>query len=48
MELKVILSYLLMNYDMELQDKSTGRPANVHFGITILPSPSAVVVFKKR
>ncbi|TFK90085.1 cytochrome P450 [Polyporus arcularius HHB13444] len=48
MELKVILAYLLMNYDMELQDKSTGRPANLHFGVSIAPSPSAVVVFKKR
>ncbi|RPD64607.1 cytochrome P450 [Lentinus tigrinus ALCF2SS1-7] len=48
MELKIILAYLLMNYDMELQDKSTGRPANVHLGIAIVPDPNAMVVFKKR
>ena len=47
MELKAILAYLVMNYDMELEGGAV-RPENIRLGFSVIPSPEAVVVFKKR
>ncbi|OSD00841.1 cytochrome P450 [Trametes coccinea BRFM310] len=48
MELKVILAYLLMHYDMKLENQDEGRPADLRLGHSILPSRNAVVLFRKR
>ncbi|KAI9060477.1 cytochrome P450 [Trametes sanguinea] len=48
MELKVILAYLLIHYDMKLENEEGGRPADLRLGHSILPSRDAIVLFKKR
>ena len=47
MELKTILAYLVVNYDMGLEGGAV-RPPNIRFSFTILPSQTAVAVFRKR
>ncbi|GIK07513.1 hypothetical protein Aspvir_003179 [Aspergillus viridinutans] len=46
-EIKVILAYLLQNYDIRLEDGAT-RPENLHVGCTVTPSSDAKVLFRKR
>ena len=47
MELKAILAYLVMNYDMELEGGAK-RPDNWRFGFSVLPNREAAAVFRKR
>ena len=47
MELKAILAYLVMNYDMELEGGAV-RPKDFIFGFSVIPSAKAVAVFRKR
>ena len=47
MELKVVLAYLILNYDMSFEG-SAGRPANLNLSFSIIPSQDAVVRFECR
>ncbi|EPT03342.1 hypothetical protein FOMPIDRAFT_87777 [Fomitopsis schrenkii] len=46
-EVKAILAYILLNYDLKLE-KPDGRPENLYLGPSILPHPRAKVMFRKR
>ncbi|PKX88428.1 cytochrome P450 [Aspergillus novofumigatus IBT 16806] len=46
-EIKVIMAYLLQNYDIRLEDGAT-RPENLHVGCTVAPSSDAKVLFRRR
>ncbi|KAI0368876.1 cytochrome P450 [Pilatotrama ljubarskyi] len=46
-ELKAMLAYMIVNYDMKLPD-GQGRPENLYWGATVVPNPSAEVLFRKR
>lgn len=41
----MMLAYILMNYDFEIQEK---RPEKVIFGLNVLPPMKATIRFKKR
>ncbi|KAH6657410.1 cytochrome P450 [Truncatella angustata] len=44
-ELKLMLAYILMNYDLEFQEK---RPDNIWFGMNRMPPMKATLKFKRR
>ena len=46
-ELKTMLAYILMNYDVKLANDG-GRPETLWLGRTALPNPTAEVLFRKR
>jgi cytochrome P450 len=46
-EIKVVLAYLLMHYDLKLKP-GEAKPSQQHFGLAILPDPLAEVLFKAR
>ncbi|KAI0329481.1 cytochrome P450 [Cubamyces sp. BRFM 1775] len=46
-ELKAMLAYLVLNFDMKLEGDAK-RPENVYWGPTVVPSPTAHVLFRKR
>ncbi|KAF8733251.1 hypothetical protein AX14_003987 [Amanita brunnescens Koide BX004] len=46
-ELKTILAYILLNYDVKMADGG-GRPENTWFGQTSFPHTKAEVLFRKR
>ncbi|KAJ8464090.1 hypothetical protein ONZ51_g9826 [Trametes cubensis] len=46
-ELKAMLAYIVLNYDMKLEGDGK-RPENIHFGQTVFPDPNARVLFRKR
>ncbi|KAI1753362.1 cytochrome P450 [Xylaria castorea] len=47
-EIKLILSYLLLNYEIKLRDGETARPRPVVFMMTKSPSQTAEVLFRRR
>lgn len=46
-ELKAMMAYLIMNYDVKLEDEGM-RPENVFTTLSIAPNPAARVMFRKR
>ncbi|OSC97933.1 cytochrome P450 [Trametes coccinea BRFM310] len=46
-ELKTMLAYLVLNYDVKFEEEGK-RPANLRFGPADLPAPNATVLFRKR
>ncbi|KAI1793082.1 cytochrome P450 [Ganoderma leucocontextum] len=46
-ELKALLAYIIVNYDLKLGGDGK-RPADMFFGMTIIPSPTGQVLFRKR
>ena len=46
-ELKALLAYLVLNYDMKLGDDGK-RPASIFYGTNVIPSPTGQVLFRKR
>ena len=46
-ELKVILGYIIVNYDLKLGGNGS-RPADMHVATGVMPAPDGRVVFKKR
>ncbi|KAH9918497.1 cytochrome P450 [Fomitopsis serialis] len=46
-ELKMIIAYLVLNYDMKFEDDGP-RPPNKWLSVTVIPDPSAKVYFRKR
>jgi len=47
-ELKAMLCYVVMNYDIRLADGSTERPPNTYSGAAVRPNTSAKVMFRRR
>ncbi|KAF2119285.1 cytochrome P450 monooxygenase [Lophiotrema nucula] len=47
-EIKMLLSKILMDYDIKLADGATQRPADIAIDIRVVPNPQAQVAFKKR
>ena len=47
-EIKAIMGFLLMNYDMKFPDGVTKRPDSLLFETQYLPNPFATVMFKRR
>ncbi|KAF8549777.1 cytochrome P450 [Imleria badia] len=46
-ELKTMLAHIVMMYDVKLEDDAT-HPQALHFGTSIVPDPSAKVMFRRR
>ena len=46
-ELKVVVAYILLHYDLKLAGDGT-RPKNVYLARNILPDPTGKVLFRKR
>ena len=46
-ELKAMLAYLVVNYDVKLPDNSR-PPANIYHALRVIPNPRGVVMFRKR
>lgn len=46
-EIKVILAYIITNYDLKLKP-GTGKPGSFHYGFAILPDSEAEIMFKRR
>ncbi|OCB86528.1 cytochrome P450 [Sanghuangporus baumii] len=46
-ELKAMMAYLLMNYDVKSEVEGV-RPENVYMGTRLIPNPTAKVLIKKR
>ena len=46
-EIKVVLAYMLMHYDLKLKEGEP-KPGQQHFGLAILPNPTAEIMFKAR
>ena len=46
-ELKAIMAYIVVNYDIKFKDEGV-RPPNIWHGISHLPSPYAEILFKRR
>lgn len=47
-EIKAIMGYLIMNYDMKFPDGVEKRPESLLFETQYLPNPFATVMFKRR
>lgn len=45
-ELKVLLAYIICNYEFKTTDGR--RPGNFFFGLGVIPNPSAQLLFKAR
>ncbi|RPD64698.1 cytochrome P450 [Lentinus tigrinus ALCF2SS1-6] len=47
-ELKAMLAFIVLNYDLKFANDSAGRPENVCFGLNLIPNPSAEILFRRR
>ena len=47
MELKAILAYILLNYDMKLAGDGS-RPRDIYASLAVVPAPDGRVLFRKR
>jgi cytochrome P450 len=48
-ELKAMMCYLVLNYDVRLEDGQEGkRPANIDHRTTVMPNPFAKVLLRRR
>jgi hypothetical protein len=48
MELKVMLAFLLLNWDISFPDDVTERPKNLIFNAAVIPDDKAKMVFTRR
>jgi hypothetical protein len=46
-EVKIIVSYLIMNFDMALPD-GQGRPRPITYDVAFKPDPNQEVLFRRR
>ena len=46
-ELKVMMAYLILNYDMKMEVDGV-HPESFYWATTIIPNPTAKIMFKKR
>ncbi|KAI0778805.1 cytochrome P450 [Trametes elegans] len=46
-ELKALLAFIILNYDLKLGGDGQ-RPANLYWGLNVVPAPSGKVLFRKR
>lgn len=47
-EIKILLAYLIVNYNFRFPEGSTERPKNIYSNTAVMPSPFAKVEFKRR
>lgn len=47
-QIKIILIYVLSNYDLKFEDSVVGRPKNIMFEVNVLADPTVKVLLKKR
>jgi hypothetical protein len=47
-EIKILLSYLLMEYEVRFEKEGEGRPGNRFFDLALMPDMGGKVLFKKR
>jgi cytochrome P450 len=47
-EMKLVLAYLIQNYDIKLANENAGRPANIVDGFRIRPDVTKLVLLRKR
>ncbi|KAI5119873.1 hypothetical protein M0805_008544 [Coniferiporia weirii] len=47
-ELKSMMAYLVLTYDVKLENAAGGRPKDIEFGSSVVPNPTAKVLFRKR
>ena len=47
-EIKAIMAYLLLNFDMKFPEGKEKRPESLLFETQFLPNPTATVMFKRR
>ncbi|KAF2677434.1 putative cytochrome P450 [Lentithecium fluviatile CBS 122367] len=47
-EIKMVMAYILLNYDFKFEEGRKERPANVAFELQNAPDPSVHVLFKRR
>lgn len=45
--LKGMLAHIVINYDIKLEEEGV-RPPNKWFGLTLIPDPTAKLLFRKR
>lgn len=43
-----MMAYLVMHYDVKLEDGEKERPKDFEFGVNIIPNPDAKVMFRRR
>lgn len=43
-----MMAYLLIHYDVKLEDGVTARPKDFEFGSAVVPNLKARVMFRKR
>ncbi|KAI6016773.1 cytochrome P450 [Pisolithus microcarpus] len=46
-ELKTMLAYILMSYDVKFEDR-VSRPTSIHWDLNVIADPTVRVVFRKR
>lgn len=46
-EIKLIMAHLIKNFDLDLKDKTKGRPANMKIALQLRPDPTAEVLFRR-
>lgn len=47
-ELKVLLAFIIINYDFKLAGSRMERPDNIYFLDAVIPDPTARLLFKRR
>ncbi|KAI5118159.1 hypothetical protein M0805_005781 [Coniferiporia weirii] len=47
-ELKSMMAYLVLTYDVKLENAEDGRPKDFEFGSAVVPNPKAKVMFRRR
>ncbi|EKM83196.1 hypothetical protein AGABI1DRAFT_125670 [Agaricus bisporus var. burnettii JB137-S8] len=45
---KTVFTYIVLNYDVQLENGSLKRPPNIRFGTSIIPNQEAKLMFRKR
>lgn len=46
-ELKAMMAHIVISYDIKFENEGI-RPPNVPFSLTLIPAPTAKVLFRKR
>jgi cytochrome P450 len=47
-EIKLVMAYLIRNYDIKLEDEAEGRPENIVTDYRVRPDPTKRVLMKRR
>ncbi|KAH9923131.1 cytochrome P450 [Epithele typhae] len=47
-ELKVLIAYIILNYDFKLAAGATTRPENLYIDDSVVPNPTVEIMFRRR